>query len=192
MVKTIPPIGYGTYKLEKDITTKWVYEAIKMGYRHIDCAKFYANQKEVGEALNVAVGEGIVKREDLWITSKLWITVESGCSRDEIMKQAEQTMRDLGVSYMDLYLIHWPLDNTPKIEWTDKDTWMVMEEIKDKGMAKNIGVSNYNLNEIDALLKYAKHRPYVNQVECHPRLQQPALRLACNVEVYDPVDMGCM
>lgn len=156
--------------------TKAVKDAIDIGYRHIDCAHVYANEKEVGEAIKAKIAEGVVKREDLFITSKLWNT----CHKQELVAPAiKKTLEDLGLNYLDLYLIHWPFaykdgsDNFPKtpegLPLLDDsvdylDTWKAMEAVFEKKLTKNIGVSNFNSEQIDRLLKNSKIKPVTNQV----------------------------
>ena len=156
--------------------TSAVKDAIDIGYRHIDCAHVYGNEKEVGEAIKEKIAEGVVKREDLFITSKLWNTYH----KTELVEKAIKiTLKDLGLDYLDLYLIHWPFaykdgpDNFPKTpedlplidDTVDYlDTWKGMEAVFEKKLTKNIGVSNFNSEQIDRLLKNCKVKPVNNQV----------------------------
>lgn len=156
--------------------TNAVKYAIDIGYRHIDGAHVYGNEKEVGAALKAKIDEGIVKREDLFITSKLW---NSYHKPESVERAIKQTLANLGLEYLDLYLIHWPMayedgdvlfptnsDGSSKITDTDYvDTWKGMEGIYEKGLAKNIGISNFNSVQIERILKSCKVKPVTNQVK---------------------------
>lgn len=150
-------------------------DAIDIGYRHIDCAHVYGNEKEVGEAIQVKIAESVIKREDLFITSKLWNTFH----RPDLVEPAiKQTLTNLKLDYLDLYLIHWPVgykegevlfptnsDGTPILSDVDYvDTWKAMEGVMSKGLTKNIGVSNFNSEQITRLLQNATIKPVTNQV----------------------------
>lgn len=155
--------------------TQAVKDAIDLGYRHIDGAHVYGNEKEVGAAIKAKIAEGVVKREDLFITSKLWNTFH----RPDLVEPAlKQTLADLGLDYVDLYLIHWPVgykengplfptnpDGTIALSDVDYvDTWKVMEDVLSKGLTKNIGVSNFNSEQITRLLENTRIKPVTNQV----------------------------
>lgn len=156
--------------------TQAVKDAIDIGYRHLDCAYVYGNEKEVGIAIREKIADGTVKREDLFITSKLWNTYHKP---DLVESALKQTLTDLGLDYIDLYLIHWPVaykegeglfPKTPKdtIALSDVDyvdTWKAMEDVLSKGLTKNIGVSNFNSEQITRLLENAKIKPVTNQVK---------------------------
>ena len=150
-------------------------DAIDIGYRHIDCAHVYGNEREVGEAIKSKLSEGIIKREDLFITSKLWNTYHA---TDLVEHAIKQTLQNLGLKYLDLYLIHWPIaykegddlfpknaDGSPFLSNTDYiDTWKGMEAVLKKGLTKNIGISNFNSKQIDRLLMNSTIKPVTNQV----------------------------
>lgn len=150
-------------------------DAIDIGYRHIDCAHVYGNEKEVGEALKAKISEGVVKRQDLFITSKLWCTYHTA---DLVEHAIRQSLNNLGLEYLDLYLIHWPIaykegdelfpknpDGSPLLSNTDYlDTWKGMEAVMKKGLTKNIGISNFNSEQIERLLKNSTIKPVTNQV----------------------------
>lgn len=155
--------------------TQAVKDAIDIGYRHIDCAHVYGNEKEVGAAITAKISEGVIKREDLFITSKLWNTYH----KTELVEvNLKKTLSDLGLTYLDLYLIHWPMaykdgsdnfpktpEGTPLLDNVDYlDTWKGMEAVLAKGLTKNIGVSNFNSEQIDRLIKNSKVKPVTNQV----------------------------
>ncbi|XP_043289228.1 aldo-keto reductase family 1 member B1-like [Venturia canescens] len=199
----IPSFGLGTWKSKPGEVTQAVKDAIDIGYRHIDCAHVYGNEKEVGEAIKTKIAEGVVKREDLFITSKLWNTYHKA----ELVPHAiEQTLKNLGLQYLDLYLIHWPIaykegddlfpknpDDSPLLSNTDYlDAWKGMEEVLKKGLTKNIGVSNFNSEQIERLLKNCTVKPVTNQIECHPYLNQKKLSEFCKarqivITAYSPL-----
>ncbi|XP_077297821.1 aldo-keto reductase 1B-like [Arctopsyche grandis] len=182
----IPIFGLGTWKSKPGEVDQAVKDAIDIGYRHIDGAHVYGNEKEIGNAIAAKIEEGIVKREDLYIVSKLWHTfhnpelVEKGCRR---------SLEDLGLEYLDLYLIHHPVGFVESDELipTDAngalmysnvdyvDTWLAMEKLVTSGLVKSIGISNFNHLQIERILSVATIVPVTNQVECHPYLSQKRL-----------------
>ncbi|KAG2377600.1 hypothetical protein C9374_009116 [Naegleria lovaniensis] len=185
----IPLIGLGTWKSEPQKVKQAVIAAIECGYRHIDCAELYGNEKEIGEALQDVLDRGVVTRQDLWITSKLWNTHR----RPEHVRPAlEKTLSELRITYLDQYLIHWPLAFqyagnelkdysciVPKDEKTQvvkldfvpiRDTWREMEQLVKDGKVKSIGVSNFSVSDVSALLSEPgiSIKPAVNQIEVNP------------------------
>ncbi|MFZ4724367.1 MAG: aldo/keto reductase [Paludibacter sp.] len=185
----IPTIGLGTWLSKSNEVYDAVLYAIRIGYRHIDCAYIYRNEKEIGKALTFAVNTGLVKREELFITSKLW---NSDHSPERVELAIRKSLRDLQLDYLDLYLIHWPIvfktgqelarDASDLVSldlMPIADTWKAMEKIQQKGLTKHIGVSNFNIPKLKLLLDNSNVNPEVNQIELHPYLQQNELVNFC-------------
>ena len=185
----MPILGLGTFRSEPNEVYNAVLSAIKIGYRHIDCAAAYGNEKEVGNAIAEAIKQGLVTREDLWVTSKLW---NASHGEENVVPALNQTLGDLQLDYLDLYLIHWPValkkgtempekasDFVPLSEVQLTSTWKGMEAALEQGLTKHIGVSNFNENQLKEIIETAVHQPEMNQVEMHPFLQQEALQSFC-------------
>ncbi|MDR1758558.1 MAG: aldo/keto reductase [Bacteroidales bacterium] len=184
----IPAIGMGTFGSDNyDATTiaHAVEQAIRMGYRHIDCAAVYGNEKEIGEVLSKLFAEKVVCREDLWLTSKVW-----NDSHHRVEAACEATLRNLQVDYLDLYLVHWPFPNfhAPKVSVESRDpnarpyvheefmqTWVAMETLVAKGKTRHVGTSNMSMSKLQLLLRDCCIRPACNEMELHPHFQQPEL-----------------
>ncbi|MFO7847137.1 MAG: aldo/keto reductase [Balneolaceae bacterium] len=179
----IDAIGLGTWKSDPGKVGDAVKTALKVGYRHIDCAAAYGNEKEVGSALQESLSEFDIKREDVWITSKLWNTAHKP---DDVVPALKQTLSDLQLDSLDLYLMHWPIAFKPGLEGfpqSDDDylslekvplieTWEAMLEAKKEGLIKHAGVSNFSINKLKDLSSKTEHAPEMNQIELHPYLQQ--------------------
>lgn len=185
----MPILGLGTWKSAPNEVYKAVKEAIRIGYRHIDCAAVYGNEEGVGKAIDEAIAAGIVSREELWITSKLW---NNAHGEENVLPALEKTLSDLGLDYLDLYLVHWPIANQPDKpsartaadfrtleEVPLTDTWRGMEQAKEQGLARHIGVSNFNAKQLTELIEGGTVVPEMNQVELHPYLQQSQLVTFC-------------
>ncbi|GAA3600868.1 aldo/keto reductase [Flavivirga amylovorans] len=185
----MPAFGLGTWKSEQGEVYNAVKTAIKKGYRHIDCAAIYGNEKEIGEALSECFAEGIVTRKDLWITSKLWCNAHA---KKDVIPALKQTLSDLQLDYLDLYLIHWPVALKKEVMFVSekedlislKDlpntvTWEAMEEAVALGLVKHIGVSNFGKKALEDLISNSKIKPEMNQVESHPYFQQEDLLSFC-------------
>ena len=164
-------------------------EAIKIGYRHIDCAWIYQNEKEIGEAFKASFADGDVTREELFVTSKLWNSFHAA---EDVEKAVRESLEALQLDYLDLYLIHWPIAHQPGVTFSEDasgfapiedypiaDTWKAMEALVEKGLVKHIGVSNFNVVKLQKLLETAKIAPEMNQVESHPLLAQKDLLQFC-------------
>lgn len=185
----MPALGLGTWKSSPGDVGAAVHAALELGYRHIDCAAIYGNEAEVGAALAAAQREGLVQRQELWITSKLW----NDCHAPEQVRPAlEQTLADLQLQHLDLYLIHWPVvhrhgvlmpstaaDQIPLEQLPLEATWGAMEALVNAGLVRQIGVSNCSATKLAALLPGCRIQPAMNQVERHPWLQQNALLGYC-------------
>jgi len=173
----MPVIGFGVFRMaegdEVENAVKWAFGA---GYRMIDTAMIYKNEEGVGRAIR----ESEIKREELFITTKLWNTDQG---YENVFKAMDLSLSKLGLDYVDLYLIHWPTASGDRVKFTSIDkreeTWRAMEEIYKSGKAKVIGVSNYTINHLEEMKKYAKIPPAVNQVEFHPFLYQEELLNYC-------------
>lgn len=188
----MPKFGLGTWKSKPGEVYDAVREAIRIGYRHIDCAAIYMNEQEVGNALHDAFAAGDVKREELWVTSKLW----NNCHAEEqVMPALRKTLSDLQLDHLDLYLVHWPIafrpdvlgpkgaeDFIPLAELPLIGTWRGMEQAHAEGLTRHIGVSNFSVKKLKSLLEEAKVRPTMNQIELHPLLQQNEMLRFCKEE----------
>ncbi|XP_044133995.1 estradiol 17 beta-dehydrogenase 5-like [Bufo gargarizans] len=187
----MPVVGFGTYapqKFDKNLAENGVKVALEVGYRHIDSAFIYGNEVEVGRAINEKISDGTVKREDIFYTGKLWSSFHAP---ERVRPALEKSLKDLQLDYIDLFIIHSPIevkpgdDPFPKDENgkliyhnTDiRDTWKALEECKDAGLVRSIGVSNFNKRQLELILNNPelKYKPVCNQVECHIYLNQSKL-----------------
>lgn len=211
----MPAVGFGLWKIAKNDTADRVFKAIEVGYRHLDSAADYGNETQAGEGIKRALADGVCTRDELWITSKLWNTFH----RPEHVREAcEKTLSDLGVDYLDLYLVHFPIalkyvpiSKRYPPEWVFdpaceqptmeidpvplSDTWRAMEALVHAGLVRNIGVCNYNSALLHDLMAYATLKPAMLQIESHPYLtQQRLIQLAQDygiaVTAFSPLGAG--
>ncbi|XP_028625658.1 aldo-keto reductase family 1 member C1-like isoform X1 [Grammomys surdaster] len=191
----MPLLGYGTSQ-NREVSASKIFESTKIaidtGFRHIDSAYVYKNEKETGQAIRSKIADGVVKREDIFLTTKLWCTFH----RPELVQVGlERSLKNFQLEFVDLYLIHFPISIKPSEEQFTKDEngkvlfetvdlcaiWEAMEKCKDAGLAKSIGVSNFNRRQLEMILNKPglKYKPVCNQVECHPYLNQSKLLDFC-------------
>jgi len=197
---SIPTLGLGTWKIPRDFAPTVVRDAVKIGYRHFDCACDYGNESQVGVGLADAFNDGLCNRDELWITSKLWNTYHEP---KHVRAACERSLRDLQLDVLDLYLVHFPIAlafvpfekryppewffdplaeqpamNPIKVPYSE--TWGAMEDLVRSGLVKRIGVCNLNISMLREVLSYCSVRPAVHQVEMHPYLPQTRLKRYCN------------
>jgi 2,5-diketo-D-gluconate reductase A len=181
----IPQLGFGVFQIKPEDTRQATLDALEVGYRHIDTAEMYGNEKEVGQA----VRDSGIDRGEVFVTSKL----NNGFhARDAALSAFDQSLADLGFDYLDLFLVHWPL---PGIDVDYIETWKAMEEIYRSGRAKAIGVSNFKEHHLRRLFSDTEVRPAVNQIEIHPYLAQDDLRAfdadhEIATEAWSPIAQG--
>jgi diketogulonate reductase-like aldo/keto reductase len=185
----MPAIGLGTFGSDHApaaVVAAAVADAIELGYRHVDCAAVYRNEREIGDVLRRAIAGG-VPRDELWMTSKLWNDRHAPA---DVAPACEQSLRDLGLDYLDLYLVHWPFPNThqpgvdvgsrdsnakPYLHDRYMDTWGELEKLVERGLVRHLGTSNMTIPKLRLVLRDARIRPVANEMELHPHFQQPEL-----------------
>ena len=195
----LPSVGLGSWKLPRPVAAEIVVEAIRAGYRHFDCACDYGNEAEIGEGIQAATKQGLCRREELWVTSKLWNTYHA---KQHVKLAVERSLRDLRLDYLDLYLMHFPISlkfvpfdvryppewfydpqaKQPRLEPASvpiSETWAALEELVAAGLVRNLGVCHFGVSLLRDLLSYARIRPAVLQTELHPLLTQDKLLRFC-------------
>ncbi|MEX0320621.1 MAG: aldo/keto reductase [Puniceicoccaceae bacterium] len=186
----MPAVGLGTFgsdHVTHEEVAIAVRTALKIGYRHLDCASVYSNEDQIGSILKDVFAEGDIKREDLWITSKVWNDMHGD---GEVIASCKKTLEDLQLDYLDLYLVHWPFpnfhpphcdvdsrspDSRPYIHEEFMACWRQMEQLVEMGLVRNIGTSNVTIPKLELIVRDAKIKPAVNELELHPHFQQPEL-----------------
>lgn len=189
--KIIPSIGFGTWKLKNnEETVEVIKEAIKCGYNHIDTAFAYGNEETIGKGIK----ESNIDRKDLFITGKLW---NDDRGYENIINACKRTIKNLNCEYLDLYLIHWPASKAVHDDWIEinKETWQALEYLYEQGLVKAIGVCNFKINQLEELIKTAKIKPMVNQIEFHIGVYNKDILDYCNrnniiVEAWSPLGSG--
>ncbi|MDC7227649.1 MAG: aldo/keto reductase [Spirochaetales bacterium] len=184
----LPVVGLGTFgsdHISGEQVAASVKDAIARGYRHIDCAAVYGNEKAIGRVLKEVLDSGLIKREELWITSKLWNDMHSP---EDVEAACRRSIADLGLDYLDLYLVHWPFPNyhppncnvdsrspdaKPYIHENFMKTWKEMERLQRTGLCRHIGTSNMTIPKLKLILRDAEIKPVCNEMELHPHFQQP-------------------
>ncbi|MGG4554783.1 aldo/keto reductase [Paenibacillus humicus] len=183
----MPWFGIGVFKVEEGPElVHAVKTAIKHGYRSVDTAAIYENEEGVGQGIREGMKDAGISREDLFVTSKVWNT---DLKYESAIAAYETSLKKLGLEYLDLYLIHWP------VEGKYKDAWRALETLYKEGRVKAIGVSNFQIHHLEDLMKEAEVKPMVNQVEYHPRLTQKELQSFCQehgiqLEAWSPLMQG--
>ncbi len=183
---TIPQLGFGVFQIHPRDTVDAVTEALRVGYRHIDTAEMYGNEREVGEA----VRQSGLDRGEVFVTSKL---NNSFHRPDDARPAFERTLSELGFDYVDLFLIHWPLPT--RYDGDFVSTWKTLEEFRDEGRSRSIGVSNFQVEHLERLADEADTVPAVNQIELHPYFQNEAVRAydeehGIATEAWSPIAQG--
>jgi 2,5-diketo-D-gluconate reductase A len=184
--RSIPQLGFGVFQIKPADTAEAVATALQAGYRHVDTAQMYGNEKEVGEA----IAKSGLDRAEVFVTSKL----DNGAHRpDDARRAFDESLDALGFDYLDLFLIHWPLPG--RYDGDFVSTWQVLEELYREGRAKSVGVSNFQPHHLRRLHQETEVPPAINQVEVHPYLTQDDVRGFCQehqiaIEAWSPIGQG--
>lgn len=201
-MKQMQKIGMGTFgsdRYDEEVVANAVFEAIKIGYRMFDCASVYGNEKQIGNVFKKAFDEGLVNREDLYITSKVW---NDKHGEGKVIESCLQSIEDLGIGYIDLYFMHWPYpnyhakgcdvtsrsaDSKPFFVEDYMTAWRQMEELKERGIVKEIAMSNMTVPKFEAVLPLCKIMPKAHEMELHPSFQQKELFNYCLSKGIQPI-----
>jgi len=183
----MPQLGIGTWQASGDPVRQAVKDALTIGYPHVDTAEIYKNEKEVGQGIHDAISAGALKREDLFITTKVW---PDGSNRQKALATIHNSLKALNVTYLDMVLVHFPHGDYA-------NTYQGLEDAFDQKLVRSIGISNFDRGQIDHLLKTAKVKPANNQINIHPTLNQDDTVAYCNqlgiaVTGYSPLGTGSM
>ncbi|AQQ70073.1 2,5-diketo-D-gluconic acid reductase A [Limihaloglobus sulfuriphilus] len=196
----IPGIGLGTFGSDRfthNEVADSVRGALSVGYRHIDCASVYGNEDRIGQVFKDILAGGLIKRDELWINSKVWNDMH-----ERVEESCRQSLKDLQLDYLDLYLVHWPFPNyhAPGCDITSRspdakpyrrenfmDTWRQMESLVDAGLVRHIGTSNMTIPKMQLLLRDCRIRPACNEMELHPHFQQPEFFAYCIDNEIQPI-----
>ena len=184
----IPLLGFGTWNLTPEVARSMVAEALRIGYRHIDTAWIYKNEKAVGDGIADAVAEGIVARDEIFVTTKL---TNEFHLRDDARRATEQSLEKLGLDHVDLYLIHWPRPDLDRY----LESWHTLEQLKADGKTTSIGVSNFHIPHLERVIGESGTVPAVDQIELHPAFaQRPIREYAASkgiaIEAWGPLGQG--
>ncbi|MBS1700879.1 MAG: aldo/keto reductase [Armatimonadetes bacterium] len=195
----MPALGLGTFgsdNYDAHTVARAVIEGAEIGYRHFDCAEVYGNEAEIGQSLKSIQKSGVA-REDMWVTSKVWNN-----HHGDPVSACENSLRNLGLDYLDLYLIHWPFPNHHEkgVDVNSRDphavpfsldrymdTWSLLEELYHRGLVRHIGTSNMTISKLTAVLQSAEIKPHANEMEIHPHFQQPDLFDYCVANQIVPI-----
>lgn len=182
----IPGLGLGVFQIPNEETAEVVKTGIINGYRLIDTAQIYGNEKGTGEGIKEGLKITGLNREDLFVTSKVW---NAHISKEEALNSFEESLKKLQLDYLDLFLIHWPGKDS------FKESWLALEELYEAGKIRAIGVSNFEIHHLEELLSYAKVIPVLNQIELHPKLSQKEIRDFCKqhnikIQAWSPLMQG--
>lgn len=183
----VPCVGYGTYKVKDASAADIVRTALECGYRHLDTARIYGNEKEVGEGIQLSS----VPRDEIFLTSKVWKT---NLSYDDALRSVEESLMDLQTDYLDLCLLHWPMPEDDHANWQQRDyaAWRALERLYEEKVLRSIGVSNFLPHHLMSLMAKADIKPMVDQLEFHPGYCQPYAMAFCQregilVEAWSPL-----
>lgn len=185
---SMPGLGLGVFQIPNEETAAVVKEGIINGYRLIDTAQIYGNEEGTGEGIKAGLAATGLKREDLFVTSKVW---NAHITFEEAITSFEETLEKLQLDYVDLFLIHWPGKESYQA------SWLALEELYAQGKIKAIGVSNFEVHHLETLMSYAKVTPVLNQIELHPKLAQKEVRDYCDkhdikVQAWSPLMQGAL